>query len=138
MLFYMASVMLHFFKLLECSQQQVGSHFVTVKSVRNCNFPDFAFDGIIYQTLIRSFLMKFCINKIQVQIWAGWHWFFTFILCFWGLMLSFLGFFSVLCKRGGHFEVGRSLLIRDWQDLEKNTNLAAGSEMSPSWGWEMA
>lgn len=47
-------------------------------------------------------------------------------------MLSFLGFFSVLCKRGGHFEVGRSLLIRDWQDLEKNTNLAAGSEMSPS------
>lgn len=46
-------------------------------------------------------------------------------------MLSFLVFFSVLCKHGGHFEVGRSLSIRDWQDLE-NTNLAAGSEMSPS------
>lgn len=30
-----------------------------------------------------------------------------------------------------------SLFIRDWQDLEKNMNLAAGSEMSLSWSWEI-
>lgn len=38
-------------------------------NVRNCyNFPAFVFDGVNYQTLIRSFLMKFCTNKNQIQI----------------------------------------------------------------------
>lgn len=92
---------------MEYYQQQVGSQFVTIKHVRNCNCLALAFDGIIYQTLMRGFLLKFCINKIQVQIRAGQHWFFIFILCFWGLILNFLAFFCVLCKSGGHFEVGR-------------------------------
>lgn len=92
----------HYWQLLAL----LGSQLVTVKPVRSCNSPAFAFDGIIYQTRIRGFLLKFCINENQVQIRAGQHWFLTFILFFWGLILSSLAFFYVLCKSGGHFEVG--------------------------------
>lgn len=82
-------------------QQWVGTQIVTVKSVRNCyNSPASVFHRIIYQTLIRSFLMNSALTKIKFKFWAGQHCFFTFILCFWGLILRFLAFFCVLYKGG--------------------------------------